>query len=109
MTEKKGRGRISGKRDPVSDWRGGGRWLTKELKTNMISAAVEKTPCLLPFGACLATCSRGWAQHCAMTLRLSAFCLGSRRILRWQVCTGKRSGENEADCMGRQVSVDTVA
>ena len=40
-----------------------------------------------------------------MTLRLSAFCLRSHRTQRCLECTGKRSRENEMDCMGKQVSV----
>ena len=56
--------------------------MTKELNASTISDAAKKTPCLLHFGASLATCSRRWAQHCAMTLRSSAFCLDSRRIQR---------------------------
>ena len=42
MTEEKGRGRNSEKRDSVSDWKGGGRWVTKELKTNMISVPSKR-------------------------------------------------------------------
>ena len=51
----------------------------------MTSAAAEKMQCLLNFGLCLATRSRGWIQHCGMvTLRLSAaVCVftQSRKIL----------------------------
>ena len=49
---------------------GGG--ITK-LKTNVISAAMEKKQCLLLGEACLAACSRGWVQHYGMTLRLIVF------------------------------------
>ena len=59
---------------------GGGGWgggddegITK-LKTSVISAAAERKQCLLLGGACLATCSRGWVQHCGMTLLLNVFC-----------------------------------
>ena len=44
--------------------------MTKELKTNIILAAVEKMQCLLYFGVCSAACSRGGAQHCKMTMHL---------------------------------------
>ena len=87
-------------------WWGWGGWrVTKKLKTNKISAA-GKTQCLLHFGVRLASCSWGWAQHCRMTAHLSAFCLCSHQILRCIGCTGKRSGENKADCKGKPVSVD---
>ena len=49
-------------------------------------------------------------QHsCGMTLRLSVFCLCSRQIQRWLLCTRKRNGENDVDGMGKQVPVNTVA
>ena len=61
--------------------------MTKKLKTNKISAA-GKPQCLLHFGVRLASCSRGWAQHCRMTVHLSAFCLCPRQIqmhsLHWE-------------------------
>ena len=79
--------------------------MTKKLKTNKISAA-GKPQCLLHFGVRLASCSRGWAQHCRMTVHLSAFCLCPRQIPRCIVCTGNRSGENKVDCMGKPVSED---
>lgn len=42
-------------------------------------------------------------------LALSAFCLRSHRTQRWLICTGKKSGENEMDCMGEYVPVNIVA
>ena len=48
------------------------RW---QIGENKISAASEKKQCLLNFGVCLVTCSRGWVQHCGMTLHLLK-CLG---------------------------------
>ena len=63
-----------------------------KLKTNVISADVERKQCL-PLGeACLAACSKGWVRHRGMTLLLNGFCLSSRQIQRCSVCTGKRSG-----------------
>ena len=44
-----------------------------KLKTSVISAAAERKQCLLLGGACLATCSRGWVQHCGMTLLLNVY------------------------------------
>ena len=46
--------------------------------------------------------------HCGTTLLLNIFCSYSRQIQRHSVCTGKRSGENRADCVGKLVPVDTV-
>ena len=43
------------------------------LRTNVISAAAEKKQCLLLGEVCLAACSRGWGQHCRMTLPLNVF------------------------------------
>ena len=43
----------------------GDEGITK-LKTNVISAAAERKPCLVLGESCLAVCSRGWVQHCAM-------------------------------------------
>ena len=43
------------------------------MKTNVISAATERKKCLLLGEACLAACSRGWVQHCLMTLLLNVF------------------------------------
>ena len=56
-------------------WGWGDRWVSEELKTNMISPAAEKTQCLLLCGLCLAACSRRWAQHwpCAWLLFVRAF------------------------------------
>ena len=50
--------------------REGDEGITK-LKTNLISAAAERKQCLLLGEACLAACSRGWVQHCGMTLLLN--------------------------------------
>ena len=50
----------------------GDEGITK-LKTNVISAATERKQCLLLGEACLAACSRGWVQHCVMTLLQSVF------------------------------------
>ena len=72
----------------------------------MISAAAQKTQCLLLGGVCLAACSRGWVQHCRMTLCLSAFCLCSHRTQRGIASTGKRNRENEVDGEGEKVPVD---
>ena len=49
-----------------------GEGITK-LKTNVISAAAERKRCLLLGKVCLAACSRGWVQHCGMTLPLNVF------------------------------------
>ena len=50
----------------------------------------------------------GASQHCRMTSRPSAFSLCSHWIQRCLVCTRKKSGENEMDCMGKQVPVYIV-
>ena len=70
--------------------------MTKELKTNMISADAEKTQCLLLCGLFLATCSRGWVQHrrndpgpCRI---LFVFSLNPEMLI---VCTGKRIQTNK--------------
>ena len=84
-----------------------GTEITK-LKTNVISAVALKKQCLLLCEACLAACSRGWVQHCRMTLLLNIFSLYSRQTQRCGVCTGKRSIENGVDCTGKLVPVDTV-
>ena len=61
---------------------GGGRGIrrpgrpTKKFK---IKATAKMMHCLLHFEACLATCSRVWAQHWGMTLRPSAFVLTESR------------------------------
>ena len=69
---------------------------------NVISAATKRRQCLLLGGGCLAACSRGWVQHCRMTLLLNVFCLCSRKIQRCSVYTGKRREENSVDCIGKQ-------
>ena len=74
--------------------------MTKELKK--IQLPPEKQ-CFLHLAVCLATCSRGWAQHCGMNLctRVVFFvCVCSRSNHRWLVGSGKRIRENEVDCMG---------
>ena len=53
-------------------WGEGDEKITK-LKTNVISAVALKKQCLLLCEACLAACSRGWVQHCRMTLLLNFF------------------------------------
>ena len=83
--------------------RGGDAGITT-LKTTVISAGAA---CLLPGEACLTACSRGWVQHCGMTLLLNV-CLCSYQIQRCSVCTGKRSGENRVDCIGKLAPVDTA-
>ena len=80
-----------------------------KLKTNLISAAAKKKQYLLLGEVCLAACSKGWVRHRGMTLLLNGFCLSSRQIQRCSVCTGKRSGENRVDCIGKLLSADTVA
>ena len=85
----------------------GDEGITK-LKTNVNPTAAERKQCLLLGEACLAACSRGWLQHCGMTLLLNVFCLCSRQTQRCPVCTGKRSGENSVDFIGKLVPVDTV-
>ena len=40
---------------------------------------------LLLCGVCLAACSRGWPQHCRMTVCLKAFSLYSHQRIRWIV------------------------
>lgn len=62
---------------------------------------------------CFVECARqpvpeGASQHCRMTSRQSAFSLCSHWIQRCLVCTGKKSGENEMDCKGKQVPVHIV-
>ena len=88
------------------EW-GGDDGITK-LKTNVIAAVAESKQCLLLGEACLAACSRGWVQHCRMTLLLNIFCLCSYQIQRCSVCTGKRNRENRVDFIGKLVCVDTV-
>ena len=83
--------------------RDAGRWMkrpvsdSKELKTNMISAAAEKShACAL---RPVPSCPVPW--HCGgMPLRLSAVCLCSHRIQRCFVY----SGEDEMDCTGQTSS-----
>ena len=52
--------------------REGDEGITK-LKTSVISAAAERKQCLLLGKAYLPACSRGWVQHCRMTLLLNVF------------------------------------
>ena len=72
-----------GKRDPVMGMRRlvgvckfKRSWKQKQL------AVARNTQCLLHLGVCLANCYRGWAQHCIMTLHLSAFRLCCHQIQR---------------------------
>ena len=58
-----------------------------KLKTNVISAVDKKKQCLLLDETCLAACSKGWMQHCRMTLLLNVFHLCSCQIQRHSVCT----------------------
>ena len=85
----------------------GDEGITK-LKTNVISAATERKQCLLLDEACLAACSRGWVQHCRMTLLLNISCLCSCQIQRHSVCIGNKIGENGVDGIWKLVPVDTV-
>ena len=72
---------------------------------SVISAGAERNECLLLGEACLTACSRGWVQHCGMTLLLNV-CLCSYQIQRCSVCTGKRLRENGEYCIGKLVTVD---
>ena len=60
-------------------WGGDERWgnqVIMKLKTNVISAATEKKQCVNVFllsEACLTAYSRGWVQHCGMTLVPESF------------------------------------
>ena len=88
--------------------RGEGDEGIKQLKTNVISAAAERKQCLLLGEACLTACSRGLVQHRRMAMLVNVFCLCFCQIQRCSVCTGKRSGGNRVDCIGKLVPVDTV-
>ena len=44
-----------------------------QSEKHVISAAVERKQCFLLNEAYLAACSRGWVQHCGITLRLNLF------------------------------------
>ena len=55
----------------------------------VISAAAERKQCLLLGEACLAACSRGWEQHCGMTLPLNVYCLCSRQTRDNQSAQGR--------------------
>ena len=71
------------KRDPVMGMRRlvGVCKFKRSLKQKQLAVA-RNTQCLLHLGVCLANCYRGWAQHCIMTLHLSAFRLCCHQIQR---------------------------
>ena len=89
-----GRGSVTTKKTWGRERGEGDDGITK-LKTNAISAAAERKQCLLLGEACLAAGSRGWVQHCGMTLLLNVFCLLSRQIQRSSVCTVQGRGAGE--------------
>ena len=61
------RGRVIIMEDMGEGNRGGGEGITK-FDTNVTPAAAESKQYLLLGETCLAACSRGWVQHCGMTL-----------------------------------------
>ena len=66
----------------------------------------RNTLCILKC-VCRAVCSRVWAQHCGVTLRLGALSLSSHGSQRCLVRAGKRSEKNEMACVGKHVPVNT--
>ena len=69
-----GRGSVTTKRTWGRERGEGDDGITK-LKTNVISLAAKRKQCLLLGEACLEACSRGWMQHCRLTLLLTVFCV----------------------------------
>ena len=78
---------------------------TKELTTDVILMECNVCCCVEHRVACY----RGWIQHCGMAVCWSAFSFCSHQTQRCLVCRGKKSGDSEVDCMGKQVPVDTAA